>query len=223
MPSSLDKGDQISVALVTGQHPFDVPGLHGAFRSLSNVDFYPQHIEDFTADAGQVRTEYDVVVFYHFNQATPGTEPGWWNEQMKTALEALGETNQGLLILHHAILAFLEWPFWQDVVGLTGTGFDYHIGETLRIDVSAPDHPITNGLESWEMVDETYEMADPTADCEILLTTDSPKSSRAIAWTRQYRNARVFCLQSGHDNETFTVPQFRTVLGRGIEWCAGRV
>jgi type 1 glutamine amidotransferase len=56
----------------------------------------------------------------------------------------------------------------------------------------------------------------------VLLTTDHPKSMKTLGWVRQHRNARVFCLQSGHDGVTWASPEFRTVLERGIRWCAGR-
>ena len=75
--SSLKKTDKTTVAVVTGRHPFDVPGFHAVFRSMPTVDYYLQHMEDFVSDAGGVRNEYDVVLFYHFHQPTPGAETGW--------------------------------------------------------------------------------------------------------------------------------------------------
>ena len=39
----------------------------------------------------------------------------------------------------------------------------------------------------------------------------------------QFRNARVFCLQPGHNNDSFADPSVRTVLSRGIQWAAGRL
>ncbi|MCP4643050.1 MAG: ThuA domain-containing protein [bacterium] len=221
--SSMPNDDKLKIAVVTGQHPFDVPGFHAVFRSYANMDCYIQHMEDFVSDAAGVRDEYDAVVFYNFHQATPGNETDWWDESLKGALERLGDTDQGIFILHHAVLAFPQWSVWQEIVGVDGTSFEYYIGETLRIDVPNAEHPITNGLSSWEMKDETYKMAEPGDDSEVLLTTNHPKSLKSIAWTRQYKNARVLCLQSGHDNETFVVPEFRTVVERGIEWCAGRL
>ena len=73
------------------------------------------------------------------------------------------------------------------------------------------------------MVDETYLMNDATEGSQILLTTDHPKSMRTIAWTRQFKNARVYCLESGHDRETYVDPNYRAVLSRGILWSAGRI
>jgi type 1 glutamine amidotransferase len=57
----------------------------------------------------------------------------------------------------------------------------------------------------------------------VLLTADHPKSMKAIAWTRQHGQSRVFCFQSGHDNDTWENAGFRNVLERGILWCAQRV
>ena len=73
------------------------------------------------------------------------------------------------------------------------------------------------------MLDETYVVAEPDADSEILLFTDDPKSMRSIAWTRRYKNARVFCFQSGHDHHAYENPNFRLVISRGIQWAAGRL
>ena len=73
------------------------------------------------------------------------------------------------------------------------------------------------------MIDETYEMASAGEENEILLTTDHPECMKTIAWTRTFGRARVFCLQSGHDDQTFVEPNFREVLRRGIGWAAGRL
>ena len=214
----------INVAVVTGGHPYDVPGLTDMFRALPDINAYPQHMEDFATDPAGKRTWYDVVLFYTMLQQTPTGEGAWYEAGVKTAIEDLGESGRGIFMLHHAILAYPGWPLWHSIVGVRDYVFkNYHIGERPRIATAKPDHPITQGLTSWEMTDETYEMSEPDQDNEILLTIDHPKSMRACAWVRQHKNARVFCYQSGHDNETYAVPNFRTVVARGIQWCARRI
>ena len=49
---------KIKTAVITGQHAFDVPGFHGLFRSIPEIDFYLQDLENFAADAGNVRDQY---------------------------------------------------------------------------------------------------------------------------------------------------------------------
>ncbi len=213
----------IKTAVVTGEHPFDVPGFQAVFRGIPSIDFYPQHLDDFVADWGQVRRSYDVVLFYNFHQRTPGAQESWWNQGMRVVLEELGSSTQGIFVLHHAILAFPQWQLWSDICGIQDRSFVHHPDETVRIDVAAPGHPITPEPASWTIVDETYTMDEPAEGSNILLTTANPRSMAAIAWTRQYGQSRVFCFQSGHDNRVFADPGFRTIVARGIAWSAGRI
>ena len=143
---------------------------------------------------------------------------------MRAALDELGETGQGILVLHHAIVAFTDWGRWDEICGITerkptGGAAD----QRMSIEVANSDHPITRGLASWEIIDEFYTMGDAGEGSEILLTTEHPGSMRTIAWTGTFGKSRVFCYQNGHDAQAFTNPSFQTVVGRGIQWLAGRI
>lgn len=213
--SPLPESDRTSVAVITGDHAFDVPNFHALFRAMPSVDAYIQTLDDFVADAGGVRDAYDVILFYNFHQATPAA-----GSREYAALESILDGGQGVFVMHHAVLAYLEWPAWADLVGVQERGFGYHHGERLRVDVVDSSHPITDGVEPWEMIDETYSMASCGDDSHALLQTDHERSMKTIGWTRQVRKARVFCLQSGHDNDTWKEPAFRRVVEQGIAWCA---
>lgn len=207
-------GPLLRVAVVTGGHTFDVLNFHKLFRELAGVDAYIQHMEDFVATPEAVRDAYDVVVFYHMLMQGPPDGP------LKNALAHLGATEQGILVLHHALLAHPEWAVWSEVVGIPNRKFWFYHDQSIPVQVAKRDHPITLGLEPWTTQDETYTMADAGEGSEILLTTDHPKSMKKLAWTRTYRKSRVFCFQCGHDNAGWSNPNFRTVLHRGIQWCA---
>lgn len=213
----------IETAVVTGGHGFDVLNFHRLFRSLEGVDAYIQHMDDFASSPEHVRDSYDVVLFYMMLMEGPSDEglPGYAGKP-QTALERLGETGQGVFVLHHALLAYPQWPVWDEIVGIQDRRFDYYHGQTIRVEIANSEHPITQGLLAWDMVDETYTMNDAGEDSEILLTVDHPQSMKTIAWTRTYRTARVCCCELGHDNEAWSHPSFRTALARGIRWAAGR-
>ena len=212
----------VKVAVVTGGHSFDVPGFHDMIRSMDGADACVQHIDDFCSSTPETRRWYDVVLFYTMMMETPKDEGlPWYAGRHKSALESLGETKQGIFLLHHAILAYPEWPVWSELVGIHDRRFGYHIGETVRTLVGRPNHPITRGIRPWTMVDETYTMADTVDGSDLLLSCEHLKSMKTLAWARHYRSSRVFCYQAGHDNKAYANPHFREVVGRGIQWCGG--
>ncbi len=216
------QADPPRIAVVTGRHPFDVVGFQRMCRSFSGMEVFIQHMEDFVSAPWDVRKDYDAVAFYNMHTRTPGAETDWWDCGTREALERLGETNQGIVLWHHALLAYPEWPLWSEIAGMQDRAFTYHGGQQVRFHVVERDHAITQGVDDWEMEDETYHMGLPGADCHALIATGHPLSMPIVAWTRMYRNARVFCYQSGHDNMAYAHPTFRRVVRQGLLWCAGR-
>ncbi|MBI5091916.1 MAG: ThuA domain-containing protein [Candidatus Hydrogenedentes bacterium] len=217
------KQSPIKLAVITGRHPYDVQGFHDLFRAVPGVDFYMQHLEAYATSPSTVRAQYDVVLFYNMHIESPARKDPWYELGTREAMEQLGQSNQGVFVLHHAIVAFPDWPLFDELVGIENRRTDAFTEQSVRVHVSNPDHPITRGLTDWDMVDEVYLMPDAGAANNVLLTTDYPKSMKTLAWTRQYKESRVFCLQSGHDTHTFTNANFREVVSRGIAWCGGRI
>jgi len=206
----------VKVAVLTGGHAYDVPNFDKLFQSLAGIQTTIQTMEAFFALPAAQRDAYDALLFYHMLMPTP-------TGSAKEALEHLGSTEQGLLVLHHALLAYPQWPVWSEIVGIADRKFGYHHDQKLHVNVTSVRHPITEGLKSWDMIDESYTMADAGQGSEILLTTDHPKSMKTIGWTRQHKKSRVFCFESGHDNQTWVSPDFREVLRRGLLWCARKL
>ncbi len=209
-----------TVAVVTGGHAFDVPAFHSLFGNIPGTNCYIQHLEDFAADVGNVSDEYDVVLLYTMPTGVP---PDSTQSPIRPALERLGQTGQGIFILHHGILTYQNWPYFSDLVGIPNREVDSaHVNLALQISVANSDHPIIQDMGSWTMIDEGYIMEEPDESNEILLTCDHPQSMNAIAWVRTFRKSRVFCFQSGHNNQAYSNPGFRSILEKGIQWCAGR-
>jgi type 1 glutamine amidotransferase len=216
--------DDPRVAVVTGGHRFDVQGFHRLFRSLPGVDPYIQHMDDFASSSPEVRRSYDAIVFYTMMLPTPREGAGeWFNGNPREAVLALKETGQGILLLHHSLVAYREWDDWKALTGLPEPMISYHFGEKVRVEVADPDHPITRGLEPWEMTDETYLMKDTGEGSHMLFSTGNTRSMQHLGWTREFGRARVFCFQSGHDAGAWDAPGFREALRRGILWCSRRL
>jgi hypothetical protein len=181
-------------------------------------------MDDFASSPKEVRHGYDSILFYIMLQEGPADQRlSWYAGAPLTALSELGEIEQGVVLLHHALLAYPDWPVWDALTGVGDRSFDYYLDQRVRSEIADRDHPITTGVDSWEMADETYEMGDAGADSRVLITCDHARSMRTIAWTRRHRKARVFCYQAGHDNNAYSNRNFQAVLRRGILWSAGRI
>ena len=210
--------DFIRTAVITGGHDFEVIPFHQLFRSFSDVDAYIQHLEHFAASSREVRESYDVIVFFSQYKTPPAEE-----EKVKTVLEELGATKQGIVVLHHAVLSYQGWSLWQEIADTDPGGFAFHDDQQVDVQIADPLHPITTGLEPWTMQDETYEMNAAGPNSHVLLRTTHEKSAPNLAWTREYHNSRVFCFMSGHDHHAWENPNFGLTLHRGIQWTAGRL
>ncbi|HID78443.1 MAG TPA: ThuA domain-containing protein, partial [Planctomycetaceae bacterium] len=95
-------------------------------------------------------------------------------------------------------------------------------GEHLKIQIADRDHPITAGIEDFEIDDETYGPFYTAPGIHVLLKTDHPKNNPVVAWTNRYGNSRVFYLMLGHDAHAYGNPNFARLVHRGIRWVAGR-
>ena len=213
----------LTVAVVTGGHSFDTKEFHWLFRSIPGVDAYIQSLENWCTAKPPVRASYDVVVFYLMTREGPTDEglPPHSGKQL-TALQELGSEEQGIIVLHHALLAFLKWPNWNELVGIENRKSNYHWNGPVKTEVSDATHPITRGLPaSWELNDESYTMNEPSGpNVQVLLTTRHEPSMKTLGWTNRYKNSRVFCYQSGHGAPVYADANFREVLTRAIHWVA---
>ena len=207
---------KIKVAVVVGRHAYDVQSFQKAFTDNADFEVYIQCLELFTCSPKEQRESYDAVVFYNCHAETPPPESEW-NE--RTALEQLGDTAQGIMILHHAFIAYHSWPLWAEISGLALTHFSYHQDEEVEYRI-LKDHAITAKSNAFRMIDETFVMNEPDEDSEVLVATNHSPSMRAILWTRKFRNSRVVCYQSGHGAAAYTDKNFRSLLRESILWLA---
>ena len=212
--------EKIKVAVLVENHPYDIVAFQDMLDAFEDCRCIVQPIDLFVQDEKN-RDSYQVVLWYNMN----------WNEPEAGSVlrrymeEHIGQTSQGVVLLHHALLTFQGWSLYTQVCGLSDRGgdhFRFHQNETVCQHIAAPTHPITADVKDFTVVDETYSIGEPDQPGNtILITTDNPSGLRQIAWTRRYKNSRVFCYASGHDNAVYADADFRKILHRGILWAAG--
>lgn len=213
----------MAVAVVTGAHPIDVRAFQRGMEAALNEECVFQSLYEFGTDTGSARDAYDLVVFYHWHLETPLAEPReWWQKGTREALESLGG-GQGLILLHHSIVAFPEWDTWDRLSGFTNRAdFSYHQDQLLEVSVVDGEHPITAGISDFIIEDEAYRMASPDPTMVIpILTCGHELSMDIIAWTHTVRDSRVFCMQLGHGKTAYEHQSFRQLLGNAATWVRG--
>ncbi|GAA1164721.1 MULTISPECIES: ThuA domain-containing protein [Nesterenkonia] len=110
----------------------------------------------------------------------------------------------------------------------TGEQSDYYTPHRIDIAPEAADHPITAGIESFDLVTEQYwVLHDQLID--ILATTTLPKRDfddwerphvNPAIWTRRWGQGRVFVSTPGHRVEVLQNPNVRTMIERGMLWAS---
>ncbi|GAA4425772.1 ThuA domain-containing protein [Georgenia halophila] len=99
-----------------------------------------------------------------------------------------------------------------------------------RIDIlpEAADHPITRGIESFDLDTEQYwVLTDDLLD--VLATTTLPsrefdpwhgRATCPAVWTRRWGRGRIFVSTPGHRVEVLEHPSVRTIIERGMLWAS---
>lgn len=219
---------KIRVLLTTGGHGFQAEPFYGMFDAMADVEYTKAELPK---DAGLLKPglekQYDVIVMY--DMCRPGISP----EQQKAFVDLL-KAGIGVVSLHHNLGAHQDWDEFPKIIGgkfftkESVMGGQKHAKSTwshdeeINVTVVNKDHPITRGVEDFQIHDETYGGYYTAPDVKVLLTTDHPKNDLELGWVKSYGNSRVFFLMLGHDGQAYGNPNYRKLVNQGIHWAAGR-
>ncbi len=211
---------KIKVAVLVEGHPYDVVGFQNMLWSFEDCDCFVQPLDLFCQDEKN-RDWYDVVLYYNMNLKKLDES----SRLYKYLTQNLGSTKQGIVLMHHGLLSFPKWDVWTQVSGVKvrceDGVFSYHQNEHVGTHIEDTEHPITHGVDDFEVIDETYIIGEPQEPGNhALLTTENANSINTIGWARTYKNSRVFCYASGHDHLTYDNASFRRLVHNGLRWCA---
>ena len=217
----------IRVLLVTGGHLHDLE-----FYSLFNrpelrqselgrpelrvtVDPHP------AAFTGDIRQRYDVVVLYDMVRSL--------DEQRQQNLRDFVESGKGVVALHHAICANVDWKWWvEEVIGgrylfepVGGRQSSYIHDRRQKISV-VMEHEVTRGIGNFQIVDETYKNLWISPRVKVLLRSDDPTGDGPVAWIGPHQSSRVVYIQLGHDRQAYLNLRYQQLVQQAIRWTAGR-
>jgi type 1 glutamine amidotransferase len=212
----------------------------------------------------RLSANYDVYLFYDaFAGRAPGgngsrmsgadTVP---SAQTQANLKALLQAgNKGFVFFHHSVASWAHtWPAgvngsnaYSEVIGGVADwgaplknvrGKDYPPSgfkvQPQRITVVDKNHPITAGVEDFDIVDESYlwpvfeDSVHPLLRTNAVQTAENyrpqqaghPTGSSLSGWYKAAERSPVVYLQHGHSNDAWTNPAFRRLMTNAIKWAA---
>ena len=203
----------IHALVITGGHGFEQDPFWEMFNSFENFSYDTVVFPD-AFDYLNVETvkNYDALVFYDMWQEITA-------DQQMAYLELLNR-GKPIVYLHHALISFPEWEEFNQIVGgvwTQGKGTVKH-NVQYTIQIADPDHPVTKGMQDFEIEDETYGNFDTNPDVHVLLKAEHPESAPVIGWTHQYGNSQIVYIQLGHDGLAYGNPGYRKLVDQGIRW-----
>lgn len=262
-PRSLQGGvGKTKVLFISKYHNFDRENLFAAFDSFEDITW--THVEHPAATNfydPALAAPYDVLLFYDafagrtFQREPDGVIANQDNppsaKMKRDFAQLLKNGDKGFVFFHHAIASWAHtWPEYREVIGGAADwgkplknvrGKDYAASGALggvkqRITVVDKNHPITAGVEDFDIVDEAYLCPIFEDSVQPLLRTDfkpvdsafplrpltkgHPPGSNLTGWVKTAERSPVCYLQHGHDNQAWTNPAWRKLMLNAIRWAA---
>lgn len=214
----------IRILVITGGHDYKTEQFNEMLNSLKpditwTIAELPAAWDMFKPEN---RDQYDVLVFYHMWQTI--------TDEQKEIFAGCIRSGKPVVVLHHSICAFDDWPEYRNIIGgkyfhkpTTINGKEYPASSYIhdlhfRVKNVNPRHPVTRGVSDFDIFDETYKGYYVADDVTPLLMTDEPTSTPVIGWATKYGKSRIVVLQSGHDAPTFENPSYRKLLKQSVLW-----
>ena len=213
------------VLIVTGGHEFDTPEFYKMFDEMPGIVYEKATLpKDMDRLAPGLEKQFDVTVSYDMNRF-PITD------EQRANFAKLIESGMPLVVFHHSIGGYENWPLYRDIAGgqyleqpaeidgkkVPASTYKHDID--MKITVADKNHPITKGVDDFTIHDEGYHNVFVKEGNHVLLTTDHPDGTKEVAWTHRYGKGPVFTIMLGHDKQSYANPALRKLLKQGVEWC----
>mgnify|MGYP000563182139 CR=1 FL=1 len=218
-------GQQIEVLVVTGGHGFERDDFAKMFDSMEQIAW--DELVQPKANQAMLKNElekYDVLVYYDMFQEIS-------NDEQAAFFRTLQE-GKPMLFLHHALVSYQTWDEFQNILGgryfdseRYGTkpekGFSTYLHDTdISVQLLAPEHPVTAGLNDFALFDEVYGNTWVSPKVTPLLKTDHPESTKIIGWEHRYGASKIIYLQPGHGKSSYENPNYRKLVENALLYLA---
>jgi type 1 glutamine amidotransferase len=152
-------------------------------------------------------------------------EPSPGSAAAREGLHRWARSGAPLLALHSSSTSFTDSPVWETALGgrwVRGTTMhpDYGPAQVLL------EGPLLTGVPDFTVDDERYSRLRTAADVLVHARHLHDGILHPLIWSHERASpagrARTFYDALGHDATSYSVPEHREVLRRGVSWLLGR-
>lgn len=109
-----------------------------------------------------------------------------------------------------------------------GEQSDNYIRYTVNMLPAAADHPITQGINDFELVTEQYWVLSDDYSDVLATTTQSVREwdpwhrpvTSPVIWTRRWGKGKIFVATPGHHTDILADENVNTIIKRGLLWAS---
>ena len=214
------------VLLITGGHDYDEENFSILLSQLPMTYDHVTHPDAHAMLKSEKIAKYDVVLLFDM--------PKEISEEAQADFIAMLEQGKGLIVFHHSFCSYDFWPEYTKIVGGRYHHYPWEIdgveqpvsffkqNEIVDVTVKDANHPITTGVQNFQITDEVYGNVELLPTIHPLLTTDNPTEGSLLCWTNQYGNSRVVTFTLGHDRLAWENLSFIQILSQSILWAADK-
>lgn len=160
--------------------------------------------------------------------------------RLEKSLADFIRSGKGLVAIHAATNAFLDWYEYGDIIGARFDNHPWLAGSEVTFKVEEPNHPVAAAFSepTFTITEETYQFKGPYSrdKLRVLLSIDNGRTKVkldhvswihrrdydfAISWVKSYGKGRVFYCAIGHEHKHFWNPVILQHYLDGIQFALG--
>lgn len=219
----MNGGQPLRVLIVTGGHEFEREPFFEMFRRFDGISYEEvQHPHAHARLTPTAAREYDVILLYDMWQPI--------SEESQEAFVRVLRAGKGLVALHHSLASYQHWGEYRRILGgkwyaerwkqdgVERPPSTYKHDVVFHVHIVDRRHPVTRGMQDFDIRDETYGNFEVLPHVKPLLATEEPSSHRVIGWEHTYGRSRVVYIQLGHDHYAYENPNYRQLVSQAIRW-----
>ena len=195
-----------------GHEPKPVSEILAAALTDNDVDVTVSDTLDAFKDEGLMKDLDLIVPIWTMGQIE--------GDQLTPLLEAV-KGGCGIAGVHGGMGdAFRQQTEYQFMCGGQWVAHPGGAGITYTVHILDPWHPLTEGIEDFEVTSEQYYMHVDPGNI-VHATTNFGDVVMPVIWTKSYGKGRVYYCSVGHVAADFDTPEFKELVTRGMLWAAG--